>query len=400
MTGTGSNNLRFASLFCGCGGFDLGFVQAGYYCAAAYDNDPAVIAVHRANFRSPADICDLSNGAPLGHLKGVDVLLAGPPCQGFSTAGKRDLNDPRNQLLLRAGEIALMLTPTVVIVENVTGVTKGEHKKYWNGLHGMLRGAGYQTTSLRCDVAKMGLAQRRTRMVLIAWNNGRPFRPELPTTPPATLRQALEGLSPDAINHDVQQLEPSSELARIASHIRQGQKLCNVRGGPRSVHTWHIPDIFGRTTDRERQVLEAVLRLRRRLRRRDRGDADPIGASDVRRYIGGAVASDLQSLIRKGYIRKIGKLYDLTNTFNGKFRRLDWNSPSYTVDTRFGDPRYFLHPDQNRGFSLREAARIQGFPDDFVFSGPNRAQEIMVGNAVPPPLAQLLATLVLEQLMR
>ena len=90
-------------------------------------------------------------------------------------------------------------------------------------------------------------------------------------------------------------------------------------------------------------------------------------------------------------MRKQSRYYDLTHTFNGKYRRLRWDAPAYTVDTRFGDPIYFLHPDQQRGFSVREAARIQGFPDDFVFSGSRRTQEELLGNAVPPPLAKLLA---------
>jgi DNA (cytosine-5)-methyltransferase 1 len=159
------------------------------------------------------------------------------------------------------------------------------------------------------------------------------------------------------------------------------------------VHTWQIPEVFGQTNARERRILEAVLRLRRRLRRRERGDADPVTANDLRRYLGHAVKGDLNVLVGKGYIRQIGNLYDLTNTFNGKSRRLEWNAPSHTVDTRFGDPRYYLHPDETRGFSLREAARIQGFPDDFVFAGPGRAQEVMVGNAVPPELGTRIAML-------
>jgi DNA (cytosine-5)-methyltransferase 1 len=293
-----------------------------------------------------------------------------------------------------------MLTPTIFVVENVTGVTKGEHKKYWNGLHGMLRGAGYQTTDLTCDVAKIGLAQRRTRVVMIAWNNGLAFKPELPTTPPTTLGQALQGLSSDTPNHDIQPLDAKGNLAKIAGRIRPGQKLCNVRGGSRSVHTWQIPEVFGQTTTRERRILEAVLRLRRRLRRRERGDADPVSAHDLCRHIGHAVKGDLNVLVSKGYIRKIGNFYDLTNTFNGKCRRLEWNAPSHTVDTRFGDPRYFLHPDDARGFSLREAARIQGFPDDFVFAGRARAQEVMVGNAVPPELGTRIAMLLRTHVLR
>ena len=99
------------------------------------------------------------------------------------------------------------------------------------------------------------------------------------------------------------------------------------------------------------------------------------------------------------YLRKIGQRVDLSHTVNGKYRRLDWEHLAPAVDTRFGEPRYYLHPEEHRGLSEREAARIQGFPDDFEFSGSRAAQFRMVGNAVPPPLAQQLAIVIRDQLL-
>ncbi len=90
-------------------------------------------------------------------------------------------------------------------------------------------------------------------------------------------------------------------------------------------------------------------------------------------------------------MREIGDTHDLTGAFNGKYRRLSWDKPSNTVDTRFGSPTYFLHPEEQRGFTVREAARIQGFPDSFIFSGTEKEQYQMVGNAVPPPMAKKIA---------
>lgn len=146
-------------------------------------------------------------------------------------------------------------------------------------------------------------------------------------------------------------------------------------------------------------MLEAVLRLRRRLRLRTIGDADPVSAMSVTREVGYASREILEELIGKEYVRKIGRRYDLTQTFNGKFRRLSWDKPSPTVDTRFTNPKYFLHPDQQRGMTIREAARIQGFPDTFEFSGPEREQCRMIGNAVPPPLGYHLGGIILEALL-
>src|SRR5258708_3791391 len=104
-------------------------------------------------------------------------------------------------------------------------------------------------------------------------------------------------------------------------------------------------------------------------------------------------------LIAKNYIRRVGDCFDLVHTFNGKFRRLRWDQPSLTVDTRFSSPRYFLHPEEQRGFTIREAARIQGFPDDFIFFGESKAQIRHIGNAVPPPVAYQLADLIYNGLL-
>lgn len=383
--------LNFVSLFCGCGGFDLGFIDAGYNCIAAFDHDPIAIDAHRRNLGSRAEVTDLSNSRLcLGQLPDVDVVIAGPPCQGFSTIGKRDPRDPRNTLLLSAGEIATFLRPKLVVIENVAGAKAGEQRRYWWQLNSMLRNAGYGTAELQCDATKFGLAQTRKRLVLIAWNSRKAPDFKMPVRDGGTLRGAIDKIN-GAPNHAPEYLAADGTLKKIARRIAPGQKLCNVRGGARAVHTWDIPEVFGPTTSWERQVLETLLMHRRRERVREVGDADPVSGHFLYRQLGRSVAGTLRVLQRKGYVRRIGDRYDLVHTFNGKFRRLHWDRPSLTVDTRFGDPRYFLHPDEDRGFTVREAARIQGFPDRFVFDGPRSAQYRLIGNAVPPPLAKHLA---------
>jgi DNA (cytosine-5)-methyltransferase 1 len=119
-----------------------------------------------------------------------------------------------------------------------------------------------------------------------------------------------------------------------------------------------------------------------------------VTARELGAFLGHCIGGTLQALVTKGYVRRLGNAYDLTHTFNGKFRRLLWGQPAPTVDTRFGDPWYFLHPDENRAFTVREAARVQGFPDWFIFHGPERSQYRLIGNAVPPPLAALLGTFI------
>lgn len=382
---------KFISIFSGCGGFDQGFIDNGYDCVAAFDIDKLVIEVHKNNLQSPAHIHDLSLGTlPNIALPEIDLLLAGPPCQGFSTVGKRQLNDPRNKLLTVTGKIVEQLMPATVLVENVTGVVSGKHKQYWDTLHEKLRNLGYQTTDIKCKGTDMGVAQMRTRMVMLGWKNGKQIEINLPLLPGGVLKDAI-GYINGAANHEKIFLHKDSPLLKVAKNILPGQKLSNVRGGHRAIHTWNIPEAFGKTSKREKKILETIMKLRRKRRVRDYGDADPVPENLLRELFSDAVIADLSKLQTKGYIRATEGHYDLAETFNGKFRRLDWNEPSLTVDTRFGDPKYFLHPDEDRGFTVREAARIQGFPDSFIFHGSLKEQYRMVGNAVPPPLASCLA---------
>jgi DNA (cytosine-5)-methyltransferase 1 len=390
---------KFVSLFSGCGGFDLGFAQAGFHCAGAFDIEEDVIQTHRLNFHSGSAILDLTDSAPdPGAFRHLDAVIAGPPCQGFSTAGKRDLKDPRNTLLVRAAEVAVRLKPKVVLIENVAGVVSGPQRTFWDSMLGILRSADYRVAEIRCDASKMGVPQRRKRVVALGWSAKKDLDVVLPEGASGTLRDALACLK-DVPNHAPRPLDPKSKAGIIARHIGPNQKLCNVRASERSVHTWDIPEVFGKTSHFERLVLSAMLHRRRQKRIRDFGDADPVTARAIQQFVGRPVAAVLRELVDKGYVRRIGKFYDLVHTFNGKFRRLLWQEPAPTVDTRYGDPFYFLHPKEHRAFTIREAARVQGFPDTFVFCGNERSQYRMIGNAVPPPLAKCLAEFVLRTII-
>jgi DNA (cytosine-5)-methyltransferase 1 len=395
---TARKSPTFLSLFSGCGGLDLGFVKSGFVCEGAVDIDKAASQTYAANFSQAIYRHDLSTGTlPEALEKTTDLIIAGSPCQGFSTAGKRHFQDPRNELLLVAGRIAVRLKPKVFLAENVGGVLSGTHRKYWDDLQELLKGAGYTVAILRGDANKLGVPQIRSRVFLLAWREKIDWTPVLPETPGGDLKAALRFIV-GCKNHDPELLDPQSKIGIIAAHIRPRQKLCNVRSGDRAVPTWDIPEVFGLTTPHEREVLHALARLRRRERVRPIGDADPVLRSSLMRFLRREVP-ELNALIVKGYVKKVARRYDLTHTFNGKFRRLSWDEPSLTVDTRFGQPRYFLHPEELRGFTVREAARIQGFPDNFEFHGQSQDQYRMIGNAVPPPMAATLANAIREGLL-
>ena len=256
----------------------------------------------------------------------------------------------------------------------------------------MLKLNGYITQLVKYDATDFGIPQMRKRVILYAAKTQKFSKLSLiaPSKKTVLLKDILTNLH-EVENHNIIPISDRKDLI-IAKHIKQGQKLCNVRGGDRSVHTWEIPEVFGKTSKEEVEFLKSVMKLRRQIRRRNEGDADPVERKYLRQYFNGSTDELIKSLTRKGYIKLLDKKYiELTNTFNGKFKRLDINGISPTVDTRFGNYKNFIHPIENRALSVREAARIQGFADNFIFYGPTQKQYEMVGNAVPPPLAKFIA---------
>jgi DNA (cytosine-5)-methyltransferase 1 len=385
----------FISLFSGCGGLDLGFSQAGFKCLAAYDlNKHATDTLHKNTGCNVHNIDLSEEDIDFDSNDQVDVVLSGSPCQGFSTMGKRELDDPRNHLLLTGASIALKLKPKVFIAENVPGAISGKHKKYWDNMHSLFEEQGYYTQDLICNGTDYGVPQLRKRVFFIATakltDQIKPVECK-----GGVLKDAISSIAKDAMNHEEHYLDESCVEFRIANRIKQGQKLSNVRGGSRSIHTWDIPEVFGKVSKQEKEALNQILKMRRQNRKRDWGDSDPIDLEVLYSTFGKGV---ILSLVDKGYLRKKAGTFDLSGAFNGKFRRLEWNKPANTVDTRFGNPKYFLHPSKNRGFTVREAACIQGFPHDYKFSGPTSEQYKMIGNAVPPPMAHQLAQAIKSKL--
>ena len=375
-------------------------MQAGFACLGAYDFDPMAVDTHTRNLGSSSYLLDLSEEPSSTFDHAPDLVLSGSPCQGFSTIGKRDHNDKRNRLLLRGAQIAVDLKARMFIGENVPAVRFGSHASYWEELQSYLKDNGYSCQVLDLSAHDFGVAQMRRRVFLIGVRGATPANLKPKTITPVVLRDVIGDLA-KTIDQSIQHTPvlPNSAIdLAIAKHIKPGQKLCNVRAGERSVHTWDIPSVFGKTTILERKVLQAILGIRRRERRRTFGDADPVDICSIERELNIDVAEPISSLLRKNYIKFVEGRVDFTHTFNGKYRRLQWDQPSATVDTRFGSVRSFLHPSSDRALTLREAARIQGFPDEFAFHGSVDAKFRMIGNAVPPPMAKALAVEALSYL--
>jgi len=378
----------------------LGMDGKTFKCTAAFDINRHAVAVYNKNLSGVARVRDLLLPLDVSATT-PDIVLSGSPCQGFSTAGKREINDPRNGLFLRAIDIAIELMPKVFVAENVYGILSGTHKtEYMDIAINRLQHAGYKTHLSVVDCRSLGMAQMRKRALLFAWNTQNDLVLSDLELKYVSLEEAIANIPPNTYNHNISTCQATGICKIIAKNIQPGQKLSNVRGGKRAVHTWDIPEVYGDISQNERTVLETLMKARRQIRNRNWGDADPVSIKNLCSYLDFDPTRYIESLQKKGYIRnKDETKLDLANTFNGKFRRLRWDEPAVTVDTRFGSPMLFLHPTEHRAFTVREAARVQGFPDNFIFDGPLHAQYEMVGNAVPPPLSIYIASLI-KQLCR
>jgi len=204
-----NGRMTFASLFSGCGGFDLGFTSRGFHSKGVFDCKLEAVENFAANFDAPVNCVDLTQSIPDEHrLFGVDALIAGPPCQGFSTAGRRLLNDQRNHLLTLTGTLARRVSPKVLVVENVSGALSGEHARYLESLEATMRLANYRTHTLRCQAADLGMAQLRRRVLFFAWRTGRDTQFTLPAKPYGELRTVLILIR---VQVEINNLRPSAD---------------------------------------------------------------------------------------------------------------------------------------------------------------------------------------------
>jgi DNA (cytosine-5)-methyltransferase 1 len=165
-------------LFAGCGGMSLGLEAAGFDIACSVELDPVHSLVHHINFPYGATVCSdvtkvtgkdiITKIKPLG-FSGIDVIVGGPPCQGFSHIGKRQIDDDRNKLVFEYLRLVKELKPKYFIFENVPGIGSGKHKAFLNELIGEFESAGYEiTTPVKIlDASHYGVAQKRRRLILI-----------------------------------------------------------------------------------------------------------------------------------------------------------------------------------------------------------------------------------------
>jgi DNA (cytosine-5)-methyltransferase 1 len=430
-------NHTVVSLFSGCGGLDLGFKDEGFDVVYACDNDPVAVECYRRNVDDRAYVRDVTSSTFHGEIKDIgqcDVVLGGFPCQGFSKSGPKRENDPRNVLFMEMLKTVERLQPQVFIAENVDGMSQNFGGSFLDRIDDEFAKIGYAVEYRILQAASYGVPQHRRRIFFIGVPQGAPVRFSWPSpTHEETSRngefqienyddvgmlwgryndQRLEKARTveDAIS-DLLELDNSradhkvthawrKDYEKVFAAIKPGQKLCNVRHASTSVYTWQIPEVFGHVSSDETLILETISKNRRHKKYGLVPNGNPL-SQEVIIHLSGLndVTSLIQSLLQKKYLKEIAGKYDLSGAMfcSGLFKRPRWDQPSPTILTVFDNPRYFLHPLKNRPFSVRECARLQGFPDNFLFCADSNGNATLrdayrlIGNAVPPPLAMHLA---------
>jgi len=424
--------ISVVSLFSGCGGLDLGFHEKPFELKMAYDNDPAAIKCLKYNLKAPANVIDVTSDKfndELEKLRSADVVLGGFPCQGFSKAGPKNNNDPRNQLYLSMLKAVSKLKPRLFIGENVDGIAQNFNGEFVKKIVADFQAIGYKVEYRILNAINYGVAQYRRRAIFVGtsqdsnstfnWpeptHGGTTRNGEFKTQwdvklipdlfksatllPAATIKDALlELLDCDESYPDhktVSNLRKND--LEIIKAIKEGQKLCNVRFSNTSVYTWNIPKVFGETSDKERFILETIGKNRRKKIYGNIPNGNPLSHDVITKLTSLEIdKGELDSLVLRKFLRTWDNKYDLTGAMfcSGLYKRPVWREPSPTVLTVFHSPRYLAHPIKNRPFTIRECARLQSFPDTFKFleSGIeiNDAYRL-IGNAVPPLLAINLA---------
>ena len=359
---------KVLDVFAGVGGLALGFEQAGFDVVAALEIDPVHAATHAFNFPRCHTLCadatviqgtDIRSRSPTP----IDVVVGGAPCQGFSMIGKRALDDPRNQLVKHFLRIVVELDPTVFVLENVRGLTVGKHRQLLDEVVAEFQDAGYSVTLpwQVLNARDFGVPQDRQRLFLLG-AKGVPA-PRYPHTegpyPPPTCRDALDDL-PNAENFDELTKSDTVRVQANSNHMSAyaREMRCLSNGA------WH----YGYVREWDPRQMTASLRTahtaisRRRFR-----DARPGAVEPISRFFKLA-ADGVSNTLRAG-----------TDSARGAF-----TSPR---------PIHYKH---DRCVTVREMARLHGFPDWFRFHVTKWHGARQIGNSVPPPLARVIAESVRE----
>ncbi|MEU3390415.1 DNA cytosine methyltransferase [Streptomyces albidoflavus] len=376
LEGFGKGKRLAVDLFSGAGGLSFGVERAGWTTAAAVDFDERALETHRANFPGLSLHMDLGDPEERDRLveiltpADIDLVAGGPPCQPFSRAGRnkirdlvknhgRDPEDRRKELWSAYLDIVKRIRPRVVLMENVPDM--GLHDDFFviRTIEEELEELGYATQVRLVDAWNYGVPQHRKRLILLARRDVADFSWRDPDQEPTSLRDAIGDLP---------------ELDVVATERVGGREMSyrKPRSLPPFAEMMREDAPRGRVWDH----------MTRRVRKDDHRIFELMESKT--KY------SDLHKLLKteeeKAYQRYSADKY------TDKYKKLDWGQLSRTITAHIAkDGYWYIHPEQLRTLTVREAARVQTFPDKFRFAGTRSDAFRQIGNAVPPLLGEAAA---------
>lgn len=358
------NNIKVIGLFSGCGGLDLGFKQAGYDLIWANDILKDACDTYRLNIGDHIVNKDITK-IDLNTIPNADIIIGGPPCQGFSGIGKRDPNDNRSALVYSYLDVVNKVQPKIFLFENVTGIKSSkavDGSKVIDNLIKAFEDIGYHINIYTLNAADYGIPQRRKRVFIIGNKIGVDISAPLQThfeneegkRKWITSFEAISDLnSPTVIGETKYKHQPKNEY----------QTLMRKNADKTTLHI--IP--YSSPTDKE----------------------------IIRHVKPGGNYMDIPDSVSTKRIMYFKSTGGRTTTYG----RLDPEKPNYTINTHFNRPNIGcnIHYEEDRMITIREGLRFQSFPDDFhLVSKSQRNYYVQVGNAVPPLLSKAWA----EHLLR
>jgi len=347
--------LTAIDLFAGCGGLSKGFMDAGFSIIVGIDNDDIALKTFKRNHgNAVACNVDLSEAESFKKIdkiisgQTIDIIIAGPPCQGFSLTGSRNFDDSRNKLYLAVIEAITRYNPKGFIIENVPGMATLYRGEIRNEIIRRLSALGYNIKSEILCAADYGVPQMRKRLFFFGVRNDIGL-PDFPSP----IKEADKYVTCKQAIGDLPSRNPDSDG-------------CNWFGLEEDIYAAEPQ------TDYQKKM---------------RGNCDILYnhvATKHKQFVIETIAQVPEGCNYKALPKGVGE----SRKFNEAWTRYHGDKPSKTIDT--GHRNHF-HYKYNRVPTIRENARLQSFPDDFIFYGTRTQQNRQVGNAVPPLLGYHLA---------